>query len=118
MADIWFQAMLQAVARRADRRPSQALTTAGANPVLERVTLAEIQAVFAVTDALGISREALVIPLAPGRPGRVRRLPNGKLEIVLDNDAASRRVARRPAEAHLRRGGVIRWRRPHDSARR
>ena len=52
--------------------------------MLERVTLAEIQAVFAVTDALGISREALVIPLAPGRPGRVRRLPNGKLEIVLD----------------------------------
>jgi hypothetical protein len=52
--------------------------------VLERVTLAEIQAVFAVTDALGISREALVIPLAPGRPGRVRRLPSGKLEIVVD----------------------------------
>jgi hypothetical protein len=55
--------------------------------VLERVTLTEIQAVFAVTDALGISREALVIPLAPGRPGRVRRLPSGKLEIVLDADA-------------------------------
>jgi hypothetical protein len=54
--------------------------------VLERVTLAEIQAVFAVTDALGISREALVIPLSPGRPGRVRRLPNGKLEIILDTD--------------------------------
>jgi hypothetical protein len=52
--------------------------------VLERVTLAEIQAVFGVTDALGISREALVIPLSPGRPGRVRRLPNGKLEIVVD----------------------------------
>jgi hypothetical protein len=54
--------------------------------VLERVALAEIQAVFAVTDALGISREALVIPLSPGRPGRVRRLPNGKLEIILDAD--------------------------------
>jgi hypothetical protein len=54
--------------------------------VLERITLTEIQAVFAVTDALGISREALVIPLSPGRPGRVRRLPNGKLEIVLDKD--------------------------------
>lgn len=54
--------------------------------MLERITLTEIQAVFAVTDALGISREALVIPLAPGRPGRVRRLPNGKLEIVLDAD--------------------------------
>ena len=54
--------------------------------MLERITLTEIQAVFGVTDALGISREALVIPLSPGRPGRVRRLPNGKLEIVLDKD--------------------------------
>ena len=36
--------------------------------------------------ALGISREALVIPLSPGRPGRVRRLPSGKLEIILDAD--------------------------------
>ena len=52
--------------------------------MLERVTLAEIQAVFGVTDVLGISREALVIPLSPGRPGRVRRLPSGKLEIVVD----------------------------------
>jgi hypothetical protein len=52
--------------------------------MLQAVTLKEIQAVFAVTDAMGISREALVIPLAPGRPGRVRRLPSGKLEIVVD----------------------------------
>jgi len=50
------------------------------------VTLADIQAIFAVTDGLGISREALVIPLVPGRPGRVRRLPTGKLEIVVDAD--------------------------------
>lgn len=54
--------------------------------MLERVTLAEIQAIFGVTDALGISREGLVIPLGPGRPGRVRRLPSGKLEIVVDAD--------------------------------
>jgi len=55
--------------------------------MLQAVTLREIQAVFAVTDALGISREALVIPLAPGRPGRVRRLASGKLEIVVDAEA-------------------------------
>lgn len=54
---------------------------------LEAVTLREIEAIFAVTDAMGISREALVIPLTPGRPGRVRRLPSGKLEIVVDADA-------------------------------
>jgi hypothetical protein len=55
--------------------------------VLQAVTLKEILEVFAVTDALGISREAVVIPLAPGRPGRVRRLPGGKLEIVVDAEA-------------------------------
>jgi hypothetical protein len=53
-------------------------------PMLQAVTLKEIQQIFEVTDALGISREALVIPLGPGRPGRVRRLPSGKLEIVVD----------------------------------
>ena len=44
----------------------------------------EIDAIFAVTDALGIHREALVIPLGPATPGRVRKLPSGKLEIVVD----------------------------------
>jgi hypothetical protein len=61
---------------------------------LEVVTMKEIDAIFAVTDALGIHREALVIPLGPGRPGRVRRLPNGKLEITVDAD--------RPLEEWLR----------------
>jgi hypothetical protein len=53
---------------------------------LDVVTMKEIDAIFAVTDALGIHRESLVIPLSPGRPGRVRRLPNGKLEITVDAD--------------------------------
>lgn len=44
----------------------------------------EIDAVFAVIDALGVHREAVVIPLGPESPGRVRRLPSGKLEIVVD----------------------------------
>ena len=52
--------------------------------MLEVVTMKEIDAIFEVTDALGIHREALVIPLGPGRPGRVRRLPNGKLEITVE----------------------------------
>lgn len=52
--------------------------------MLEVVTMKEIDAIFAVTDALGVHREQLVIPLAPATPGRVRRLPNGKLEIVVD----------------------------------
>jgi hypothetical protein len=43
--------------------------------MLEVVTMKEIDAVFTVTDALGIHREQLVIPLGPAAPGRVRRLP-------------------------------------------
>jgi hypothetical protein len=52
--------------------------------VLEVVTMKEIDAIFAVTDGLGVHREALVIPLGPASPGRVRKLPNGKLEITVD----------------------------------
>jgi hypothetical protein len=52
--------------------------------MLDVVTMKEIDAIFAVTDALGIHREKLVIPLGPATPGRVRRLPNGKLEITVD----------------------------------
>jgi hypothetical protein len=52
--------------------------------MLEVVTMKEIDAIFEVTDALGIHREMLTIPLGPGKPGRVRRLPGGKLEIIVD----------------------------------
>jgi len=52
--------------------------------MLEVVTMKEIDAIFAVTDGLGVHRESLVIPLGPATPGRVRRLPNGKLEITVD----------------------------------
>jgi len=51
---------------------------------LTAVTLAEIQRVFEVLDRLGISREAVVIPLKPASPGRVRELANGKVEIVVE----------------------------------
>ncbi|MBI2158409.1 MAG: hypothetical protein HYV94_01865 [Candidatus Rokubacteria bacterium] len=62
--------------------------------MLEVVTMKEIDAIFAVTDALGVHREQLVIPLGPGSPGRVRTLPNGKLEITVD--------AARPIEEWVR----------------
>jgi len=52
--------------------------------MLDVVTMKEIDAIFAVTDALGVHREMLVIPLGPASPGRVRRLPTGKIEIVVD----------------------------------
>src|SRR5439155_17441077 len=52
--------------------------------MLEVVTMKEIDAIFAVTDALGVHREMLVIPLGPASPGRVRKLPSGKFEITVD----------------------------------
>ncbi len=52
------------------------------------VTLQEIEKIFAVLERLGISREAVVIPLRPASPGSVRRLPNGKFEIVVDAGVA------------------------------
>src|SRR5712691_2827578 len=51
--------------------------------MLEAVGMNEINKIFAVTDAMGIHREAVVIPLGTGK-GRVRKLLNGKLEIVVD----------------------------------
>jgi hypothetical protein len=52
--------------------------------MLTEVTMREIERIFAVTDTLGISREALAIPLMPRPGGRVRRMPGGRLEIVVD----------------------------------
>jgi hypothetical protein len=52
--------------------------------VLKEVTIREIEAIFAVTDRMGLSRELLVIPLMPRSPGRVRQTPAGKLEIVVE----------------------------------
>jgi hypothetical protein len=50
------------------------------------VTLAEIERIFEILERLAISREAVVIPLRPAHPGRVRMLPNGKLEIVVESE--------------------------------
>jgi hypothetical protein len=52
---------------------------------LKIVGMKEIFQIFAVTDDLGISREMVEIPLGPEHPGRVRKLPNGKYEIVIES---------------------------------
>ncbi len=52
--------------------------------MLTAVTLTEIEKIFTVLERLGISREAVVIPLRPAVPGAVRRLPNGKFEIIVE----------------------------------
>ncbi len=52
--------------------------------MLTAVTLTEIEKIFTVLERLGISREAVVIPLRPAVPGAVRRLPNGQFEIIVE----------------------------------
>ena len=54
--------------------------------MLKAVTLKEIERIFTVTDAMGISREALVIQLRTETPGRIKMISGGKLEIVVEKD--------------------------------
>lgn len=56
--------------------------------MLTVVTLREIERVFEILAELGLSREAVVIPLKPQHPGRVAMRPDHRLEIVLDSDVA------------------------------
>ena len=53
---------------------------------LKVVTMKEIEQIFAVIDRIGVHREAVVIPLKPATPGSVRRLPNGKFEILVEGE--------------------------------
>lgn len=51
---------------------------------LQAVSFQQISRILEVTDALGLSREWVEIPLSPEHPGVIRRLSNGKLEIIVD----------------------------------
>jgi hypothetical protein len=55
--------------------------------VLKAVTLKEIEKIFAVIEPMGISREAVVIPLRTETPGRVSIDKAGKLQIIVESDA-------------------------------
>ena len=50
------------------------------------VSFQQISQVLEVTDQLEISREWVEIPLSPANPGTVKKLDNGKLEIVVDSE--------------------------------
>ena len=50
------------------------------------VQLAQIERIFEILDRLAISREAVVIPLRPQGGGSVKRLSNGKLELIVPAD--------------------------------
>ena len=53
---------------------------------LAAVTLPVIERVFEILERLGLSREAVVIPLRPEHPGTARLLPNGKVEIRVESE--------------------------------
>jgi hypothetical protein len=55
------------------------------------ITQSDMDAVFAVTDELGIHRESITVPLARRNPGGVEELGGGQLRITLpeSRDAAS-----------------------------
>ena len=53
---------------------------------LEVVSFQLVSRLLDVTDRLGLNREWVEIPLSPESPGQVRKLPNGKLEIIVDAD--------------------------------
>jgi len=61
--------------------------------MLKIVTMREIEAIFEILDRLGISREAVVIPLRPVVPGSASRRADGRIEILVE--------AERPLEAWL-----------------
>ena len=53
---------------------------------MDVVSFAQISRILELTDSLGLNREWVEIPLSPERLGIVRRLQNGKLEIIVDAD--------------------------------
>jgi hypothetical protein len=66
--------------------------------MLEMVTQRVMERIFEVTDRLAIHRESVVVPLGARHPGRVRRMPNGKLEIVVDSQDPDAWIAGLDAE--------------------
>jgi hypothetical protein len=58
----------------------------GATMPLQVVSFHHISRILGVIDSLGLNRESVEIPLSPESPGAVRRLTNGKLEIIVDAD--------------------------------
>jgi uncharacterized protein YidB (DUF937 family) len=54
--------------------------------MLNMVSFKQITQILDLTDRLGLNRESVEIPLSAETPGVVRKLPNGKLEIVVAAD--------------------------------
>ena len=55
-------------------------------PMPKAVSFQEITRILELTDQLELDRERIEIPLTPASPGNIHKLPNGKIEIVVDAD--------------------------------
>ncbi|MGB0909213.1 MAG: hypothetical protein ACPGYT_02530 [Nitrospirales bacterium] len=53
---------------------------------MQAVSFQQITQILELTDQLNISREWVEIPLSPESPGVVRKMENGKLEVIVDAD--------------------------------
>ncbi len=53
---------------------------------MKALGMKEINTIMEITDRLGINREWIEIPLGTESPGVVRKLPNGKYEVIVDSD--------------------------------
>ena len=53
---------------------------------MQVVSFKQISQILELTDSLGLNREWVEIPLSPEDSGTVRRLSNGKLEIIVAAD--------------------------------
>ena len=52
------------------------------------IGMKEMQLIFGVTDAWGIDREEVTVPLEMEGFGSVKRLPDGKIEIVVPGEVS------------------------------
>jgi hypothetical protein len=69
------------------------------------ITQSDMEAVFIVTDELGIHREAITVPLGKRDPGGVRRLGPNQLQITLPESAEAARWCGEVLKAELGRLG-------------
>ena len=55
-------------------------------PLPRDVTFNQSNRILEVTDEFELDREWIEIPLSVASPGKIHKLPNGKIEIVVDAD--------------------------------
>ncbi len=69
------------------------------------ITQADMEALFAVTDALGIHRESITVPLGRRDPGEVTDLGRGQLRIIAPESVATSEWAETTLREELARLG-------------